>query len=412
MSHNSYPTSRQDQMNHNILHPVQACRLFGYGDVMRALIARIHTFAPSRLNLLIHGETGTGKEICAEAIHHLSNQHDKTWVAVNCAALPDTLLMAELFGCAEGAFTDARAREGLIYSARGGTLFLDEVAELSLEAQAALLRVIETGQIRPLGSDQVLISRFRLICATHKDLKKLINDGLFRADLYHRIACVTLEVPPLRERPDDLPALIAHFAPILSLRLSSSALNTLLRYAWPGNVRELKNVLSRIEVECPVGQINSSDLQLPTAGPWIQLDILEEDQHQEPLEDSDECGSEVIFTPEEDKFLVSGPPIIKPISTPPHPPTTPPPSSPSPVAQSCQVPHLENPLNATMSPHTDLSFLLTLIPTMTIEELNQHYITEIVRRSGGNISRASRWLNTSRNRLYRWLDLTKSKIAS
>ncbi|HEY2104846.1 MAG TPA: sigma-54 dependent transcriptional regulator [Candidatus Binataceae bacterium] len=217
---------------------------------LRGKIARV---APTNATVLITGETGTGKELVARAIHYSSGRASKPLVAVNCAAFSETLLESELFGHERGAFTGAdRAREGLFEAAHEGTLFLDEAGELSAPAQAKLLRVLTDGLVTRVGSTRARQVDVRLVVATHRDLKQRVRDGLFRDDLYYRLAVVPLEVPPLRERREDIPTLcdlfLQHAARDLKVprrTISAEAMRTLLGYDFPGNIRELRNLIER-----------------------------------------------------------------------------------------------------------------------------------------------------------------------
>jgi len=224
--------------------------IVGQSSAMRALLDRIAMVAPSDAPVLVTGETGTGKELVARRIHALSPRSKGPFVAVNCAAFPETLLEAELFGHARGAFTGAdRRRDGRFLSANGGTLLLDEVAEMSLPAQAKLLRVLQQGVVEPLGADVPVRVDVRILSATHRNLRKRAVEGLFREDLYYRLNVVPLAVPPLRERPGDLPLLVEHFlrmhlpagapTPEISLR----AWQALSAYPFVGNVRELGHAI-------------------------------------------------------------------------------------------------------------------------------------------------------------------------
>jgi DNA-binding NtrC family response regulator len=219
-------------------------------EKVRDMIARVsRTNAP----VLILGETGTGKELVARAVHRNSLRAAKPFVALNCAALPPTLLESELFGHERGAFTGAdRSRAGLFEAAHEGTLFLDEIGEMPLEAQAKLLRVLTDGQVVRIGSTRPRQVDVRVIAATHRDLQQRIRDGSFREDLYYRLAVVPIAIPPLRERPEDIPVLCELFLQQASRDLkvpkhdlSPSALESLKRYSYPGNVRELRNLLER-----------------------------------------------------------------------------------------------------------------------------------------------------------------------
>ncbi len=225
--------------------------LIGDSAPMRELAQLIRLVAPRNSTVLIEGETGTGKEVVASAIHRLSSRSTKPLVVLNCAAIPETLLEAELFGHARGAFTGAvTGRTGRIEAAHGGTLFLDEIGELPLAAQAKLLRFLECGEIQRVGDNEVTRLDVRIIAATHRDLEQRVVDGAFRLDLYHRLAVFPIEVPALRERLEDLPALAEHLLVRLGSDaprkwLSAAALDALTGFNWPGNVRELAHVLER-----------------------------------------------------------------------------------------------------------------------------------------------------------------------
>jgi transcriptional regulator with GAF, ATPase, and Fis domain len=218
---------------------------------MRELAQLIRLVAPRNSTVLIEGETGTGKEVVASAVHRLSSRSSKPLVILNCAAIPEALLEAELFGHTRGAFTGAvTARTGRIEAAHGGTLFLDEIGELPLAVQAKLLRFLECGEIQRVGENEITRVDVRVIAATHRDLEQRVVDGAFRLDLYHRLAVFPIEVPALRERPEDLPALAEHLLVRLGAdaprkSLSPGALEALADFNWPGNVRELAHVLER-----------------------------------------------------------------------------------------------------------------------------------------------------------------------
>lgn len=206
---------------------------------------QIGAYAPIDLSVLVRGESGSGKELVAAALHTGSARARRPYIAVNCAALPRELLESELFGCEPGAFTGARKRDGYVARADRGTLFLDEIGELSLSAQAVLLRVLETGEFTPVGGERARRADFRLICATHRDLQQMVRAGTFRLDLYHRICSLVVDVPPLRERMGDLPALVRHFLGPDGPTVTRQAFGRLAAHSWPGNVRELKNVIMR-----------------------------------------------------------------------------------------------------------------------------------------------------------------------
>ena len=251
-------------MNYQVPPPfdLAAARISGESHAIQTLRCTLSRHAKTSLPVMIRGETGSGKEVCARALHAQSAVSNGPFVAINCAAIPATLILAELFGSVEGAFTGARQRSGLIAAAHRGTLFLDELGELSLESQAALLRVLERREVIPVGGVKARRVEFRLISATHQPLEELIRQRRFREDLYHRISTLPLWIPPLREREGDLPRLVNEFAPELAPRLSRSAWRALQMHSWPGNLRELRNVLLRINAEQPEGWIDGPALRL------------------------------------------------------------------------------------------------------------------------------------------------------
>ena len=227
--------------------------IIGNCPAMRLLFEHIKKMAPTDSTVLVLGETGTGKELLARSVHESSLRADKTMISVNCAAIPETLIESELFGYEKGAFTGADAsRMGLIEAADGGTLFLDEIGELPMEAQARLLRFIQEGEIRRIGSVHSRKVNVRLICATHRNLQSLATEGLFRKDLFYRINVLCLALPPLRERGKDilylaeriLEAQMARAGKTL-MRLSPRAIQAITTYQWPGNVRELEHAIER-----------------------------------------------------------------------------------------------------------------------------------------------------------------------
>lgn len=250
--------------------------MIGSSDVMQDLYNRIHKVAPTNATVLVHGETGTGKELVARALHEESNRNNHLMISVNCAAIPDTLIESELFGYEKGAFTGAaNNREGLVAAADGGTLFLDEIGELPLEAQARLLRVLQEGEVRPLGSVESRKVDVRLVAATHRDLRKLSKEGKFREDLYFRINVVQLELPPLRERGRDIiniaESLLQRYCSQFGkpqLKLSSAAVDAIMSYNWPGNVRELENAMQRAVILCEdANEIGDHLLSIDTDNP-------------------------------------------------------------------------------------------------------------------------------------------------
>jgi two-component system, NtrC family, response regulator GlrR len=225
-------------------------QLVGRSVVMRELFARLHRIANLDTTVLLQGETGTGKEVVAEAIHLASPRAEHPFVIVDCAALPETLLEAELFGHTKGAFTGATtSRDGAFEEAEGGTILLDEIGELPPEMQPKLLRAVETHSVRRVGESTYRKVDVRIMAATNRDLRTMVNDGTFREDLYFRLAVVPLVVPTLRQRPDDIALLVQHFAgPRFASSLSPNLLVELASRPWPGNVRELRNFVERVTV--------------------------------------------------------------------------------------------------------------------------------------------------------------------
>ncbi len=232
---------------------------------LRDLIARV---APTDATVLIQGESGTGKELVARALHDHGARPDGPFIALNCAALPEQLIDGELFGHARGAFTDARVdREGLLVEASGGTLFLDEVGELPLGLQAKLLRALQERKVRPLGKNREVPFDARIVAATNRDLDSATEEGSFRADLYYRLAVVTLDLPPLRVRGDDVLLLAEHFLQVFASRLGrpqpkvgAGLAEALSTYRWPGNVRELENCMHRAVILAVDGEVRLADL--------------------------------------------------------------------------------------------------------------------------------------------------------
>jgi len=238
--------------------------LVGDSPPMRELKSLIARYAASDAPVLILGESGSGKELVGAALHRLSPRREGPLVAVNCGAIPDSLLESELFGSERGAFTDAVSRPGCFERANRGTIFLDEIGELAPAAQVKLLRVLESQELTRVGGTETVRLNVRVAAATNKDLRRQIERERFREDLYYRINVLPLRVPPLRERPGDIPLLAAHFLAgrpgKAGLSLRPEALERLCAHSWPGNVRELRNVLERAAVVCEDGVIRARDL--------------------------------------------------------------------------------------------------------------------------------------------------------
>jgi two-component system response regulator HydG len=243
--------------------------LIGRSAAMRRVYDLVDRVAPSPSPVLIRGESGSGKELVARAIHVSGPRRDAAFVAVNCTALPEALLESELFGHTRGAFTGASsARAGLFVEASGGTLFLDEIGDMAPALQAKLLRVVQLGEVRPVGADESRRVDVRLIAATHQDLEERVAAGAFRADLYYRLNVVPLSVPPLRDRAEDIPLLVEHFLAAsrarnhhaIVERFAAALVAALADYRWPGNVRELENVVERLVVIGARPELDLADL--------------------------------------------------------------------------------------------------------------------------------------------------------
>ena len=270
---------------------------YSYGDIIsksnnvKKILGVLPTIAESDSTVLITGESGTGKEIFARAIHASSGRKKMPFVAVNCGGFPETLIESELFGHEAGAFTGAtRARQGRFARAQGGTLFLDEIGDLPLPLQVKLLRVLQEKVYEPLGGTRSLSTNARIITATNRDLHKMVADGTFRQDLFYRINVINLEIPPLRERLEDVPLLVDHFITRFSAlqnkdieAISHDALDVLMNYDYPGNVRELENIIEHGCVLCPGGLIHVKHLPdslRPTLDSFVRADTFEEMERQ------------------------------------------------------------------------------------------------------------------------------------
>lgn len=247
-------------------------QIIGKSAAMQHVFNLMGRVKDSQVSILLTGESGTGKDLIARTLHYQSVRKHARFVAMNCAAIPEQLLESELFGYVRGAFTDARQdKKGLFVEAHGGTLFLDEIGELPLLLQAKLLRVLEEKEIRPLGSTRGEKVDVRIIAATNRNLEKAVAEGKFREDLFYRLNVVEIGLPPLRERPEDLPRLIQHFMThsphaAQARRVAPDAVRILLNYSWPGNVRELENTIERALVLCQGEEITTADLSARLTG--------------------------------------------------------------------------------------------------------------------------------------------------
>jgi DNA-binding NtrC family response regulator len=271
---NALRLSHLEEENRELRHRLGKHELIGSSPAMKKLQAQIERVAASETRVCILGETGTGKELVARAIHEKSGRRENAFVTLNCAAVPAELIESELFGHEKGAFTGATTRHvGKFEQADGGTLFLDEIGDMPLAMQAKLLRVLEEGEVERVGADKPIRVNVRVLVATHRNLEELVKQNAFRADLFHRIYVFPLMLPPLRERPDDFPVLVDHFARQIAAQnawkqkpFAENAVAELRRYAWPGNVRELRNVVERLVLLAGEQPITAADVHLVLPG--------------------------------------------------------------------------------------------------------------------------------------------------
>lgn len=286
--------------NHKQNHAKAAEAFVGRSAGMRTLMNRANRAAKANSTVLVMGETGTGKELVARHIHESSARANKPMISVNCAAIPETLIESELFGYEKGAFTGASAqRLGLVEAANGGSLFLDEIGELPASAQARLLRFIQEGEVRRIGSTSSTRVDVRLICATHRNLDELENTDAFRRDLFHRINVLRLEVPALRKRTEDLRGLtawlmsrVAERLQLPVMELSEDAYEALENYDWPGNVRELEHTIERALVMASEDTIQPDDLDLPARKTQQTTAVLSVAPVSNPETSADSAGSD------------------------------------------------------------------------------------------------------------------------
>jgi two-component system nitrogen regulation response regulator NtrX len=251
---NALKLVRLEEENKQLRRRVGRHELIWKSAAMQRIMTQIDRVAASESRVCILGETGTGKELVARAIHERSQRRDRPFVTVNCAAVPSELIESELFGHEKGAFTGAAVRHlGKFEQAHGGTLFLDEIGDMPAAMQAKLLRLLQEGELERIGGERPIVVNTRVIVATHRDLEALVRTGGFREDLYHRIFVFPVVMPALRERPDDVPVLAEHFARLVAEQngwrprgFEPAAIDELVRYSWPGNVRELRNVVERL----------------------------------------------------------------------------------------------------------------------------------------------------------------------
>ncbi|MBF0302639.1 MAG: sigma-54-dependent Fis family transcriptional regulator [Desulfamplus sp.] len=276
--------------------------IIGKSDAMTTLLDTVELAAPSDANILITGGSGTGKELIANAIHYNSPRKDMPFIRINCAAITETLLESELFGHEKGSFTGAdKRRKGRFLQAHGGSILLDEIGEMSLAMQAKLLRVLQEKEITPVGSEETIKVDVRVIASTNRDLKKMAEDGRFRDDLYFRLNVVTLEIPPLSERSEDIPSLSLHFLKLFSKKnrrdikgFTPEAMDAMIRYRWPGNVRELMNCIERAVVLARSDYLSLDDLPFAAqANGNIEISQMVQSI---TIPDVDSTASEISFT--------------------------------------------------------------------------------------------------------------------
>ena len=267
---NALRLTRLEDENRELKRRLGKHQLVGSGPAMKKLIAQIDRVASSETRVCILGETGTGKELVARAIHEKSPRHDGPFVTLNCAAVPAELIESELFGHEKGALTGAAGRHiGKFEQAEGGTLFLDEIGDMPVTMQAKLLRVLEEGEVERVGGDKPVKVNVRVVVATHRNLEELVAQNAFRSDLFHRIYVFPLLLPPLRERSEDFTELVEHFARQVAAQngwkekeFSAQAIAALQKYGWPGNVRELRNVVERLVLLAEGEKVGADDVQV------------------------------------------------------------------------------------------------------------------------------------------------------
>jgi two-component system, NtrC family, nitrogen regulation response regulator NtrX len=267
---NALRLSRLEDENRELRHRLGKHELVGSGPAMKKLITQIERVAASETRVCILGETGTGKELVARAIHEKSPRHEHPFITLNCAAVPAELIESELFGHEKGAFTGAAVKHlGKFEQADGGTLFLDEIGDMPVAMQAKLLRVLEEGEAERVGGDKPIKVNVRVLVATHRNLEELVKQNAFRRDLFHRIYVFPLTLPPLHERKEDFPELVAHFARQVAAQngwkekiFADEAIDELRKYGWPGNVRELRNVVERLILLASDGDVAAADVRL------------------------------------------------------------------------------------------------------------------------------------------------------
>jgi two-component system, NtrC family, nitrogen regulation response regulator NtrX len=267
---NALRLTRLEDENRELRQRLGKHELVGSGAAMKKLLAQIDRVAASETRVCILGETGTGKELVARAIHEKSPRREHPFITLNCAAVPAELIESELFGHEKGSFTGAASRHlGKFEQGESGTLFLDEIGDMPVAMQAKLLRVLEEGEVERVGGDKPIKVNVRVLVATHRNLEELVKQNAFRSDLFHRVFVFPLTLPPLRERREDFPELVAHFAQQVAAQngwkdkaFAPEAIAALQNYTWPGNVRELRNVVERLVLLAPDAPVSAADVRL------------------------------------------------------------------------------------------------------------------------------------------------------
>jgi len=285
---NAIKLTRLEAENRDLRTRVGKHTMVWTGETMRRVMAQVERVAASETRVCIYGETGTGKELVARTLHEKSHRANGPFVTLNCAAVPAELIESELFGHEKGSFTGAAQRHnGKFEQAHRGTLFLDEIGDMPTAMQAKLLRVLEEGEVERIGADKPIKVDVRVVVATHRNLEQLVEAGGFRRDLYHRVVVFPLELPPLRRRCEDLPALVEHFAGQVSAQngwkpvpFSAGAIEALKRYGWPGNIRELRNVVERLLLLAD-GEVDAEDVDLALPAVHSAQESGEENGHPE-----------------------------------------------------------------------------------------------------------------------------------
>jgi len=278
---NALQLERLKQENQQLRRQLGGDGLVFTGEKMRRLMTQVERVAASESRVCILGETGTGKELIAHTIHEKSNRRDGPYVTLNCAAVPAELIESELFGHEKGSFTGAASRHvGKFEQAHGGTLFLDEIGDMPLAMQAKLLRVLEQGEVERIGGDKPVKVNVRVVVATHRNLEEQVKQGAFRQDLFHRIYVFPVALPPLRERPEDIPALVQHFSAMIArqngwkeVTFSTEAMQALQTQPWPGNIRELRNVVERLLLFVEGDTVTASTVQTALPGQAASLGV-------------------------------------------------------------------------------------------------------------------------------------------